>query len=1103
MYCGKCGKQNSEGIRYCVHCGADMAKQTPLPPASTPPAETIEDTAALRRELLDASKSTGKTDKPSTGAPHKPRMISADSVGLGKTLSGRYKIGERLGVGGMGEVFKATDAELNDLSVAIKILPPILAANTRSINRLRTEAAISLKLTHPNICRLHTFRVDGDVKFLVMEHIPGQTLEEMLDATDERKLPLAKILPIAGNVADALDFAHSQNPPILHRDIKPSNVMVTPHGVGKVLDFGIARELKDSMTRMTGKDTSGTLLYMSPEQFTGSTPTAASDIYSFAAMLYECICGHAPFWQGSIAHQLLNQTPTRMRGMPDHVNDALQAGLAKNGGDRPASARELVRLLEGRDKGIGESSGGVLSPGRAGSASPPPRQARRATDGAPRGKSRPPKGKTAHPRRKRTHAVLLLLLALVGIAVVGYRQGWWSKELLARLGWGPQAKSTQTPTGPGSKGSPKTGTITLDEAIAAQQKAESSWAKVKDVSGENRFEGKLRAAQTLLVSGEEKMKQTEYARAVAMFKDVETRCKEIEQSDIKRQQAITARIGADKARSAAETTGAAKLAAALWQGAEKTGKRAAGLLEADKFTDADAAWQQAQEEYGKAAVLAVLTAKVDVARKEWDEALKATDQASLDKYGGKQWLDTRSELARAQAAGLSEDAPAMWRQATKLLAGAWKEADKQAALEKEIAGYIASAEAAIASDKYADARTEADKVLALAPKHEAATFLGGKADAGAALAKARAALKPKPVEALTAVQGALAKLKQLTAEAPSDETLKAWLDEAEKLKLQLANIYRLDKRLDGHEKAVMAVDINAGGTEFVTGSSDATVRIWDPATGKVLRTILADGEVSSAVYCLDGSRLAWAVGAKLVTVDRAENARPVTHEGHLLAILAVAFSPDGKIIISCGEDDKLLVRDAAAGKVTATLENEDDATCLAFSPDGKTVVSGSGKLLVGKDEQLVRIWDVATGKCIHKLSGHSKTVRAVAFSADGKVVASGGDSGVILIHDAATGKELARLTEHEGAVSAIRFRKDGLRLASAGADKKVRMWDPVSGKCTQTLDGHTAWVRALQFSPDGKRLISAGDDKTVIIWALGLKPAPPKPPGPTPAGIRE
>jgi len=117
---------------------------------------------------------------------------------------------------------------------------------------------------------------------------------------------------------------------------------VTLSGQTKVLDFGIARELKDSLTRVTGRETSGTLLYMSPEQYSGRPPNPASDVYSFAATLYECLAGHPPFYQGAIGHQLLEVAPTAIPGLPAQVNEALLAGLAKEPSERPATAQDLV-----------------------------------------------------------------------------------------------------------------------------------------------------------------------------------------------------------------------------------------------------------------------------------------------------------------------------------------------------------------------------------------------------------------------------------------------------------------------------------------------------------------------------------------------------------------------------------------------------------------------------------------------------------------------------------------------------------------------------------------------------------------------------------------
>jgi serine/threonine protein kinase len=321
MFCGKCGTENADGVRFCVRCGADLAQQTPR---SGGPVETRDPGRTLSPDEVRPGATAGNEMRP------------------GVLLGGRYEVLELLGAGGMGEVWKARDAELG-ITVVVKVLPAVFAHNRRNIENLKREAALSLRLTHPNICRLYNFHSDGDLKFLVMEYIEGRTLEELLDAMPDRKLALEALLSIARQVAKALDVAHHQQPPILHRDIKPSNIMVTPSGQAKVLDFGIARELKDSLTRVTGRETSGTLLYMSPEQFSGRPPNPASDVYSFAATLYECLAGHPPFYQGAIGHQLLEVAPTAIPGLPAQVNGALLAGLAKEPSERPATAQELVK----------------------------------------------------------------------------------------------------------------------------------------------------------------------------------------------------------------------------------------------------------------------------------------------------------------------------------------------------------------------------------------------------------------------------------------------------------------------------------------------------------------------------------------------------------------------------------------------------------------------------------------------------------------------------------------------------------------------------------------------------------------------------------------
>jgi serine/threonine protein kinase len=261
-------------------------------------------------------------------------------------LAGQYRIVKKIGEGGMGVVYLAEDIELENRKVAIKALPDLHAGNIRAVENLRKEALTAIKLNHPNIIRLHGFHSDSNIKFLVMEYVDGQTLEERAIYNTKGRLTIEEIPPIAEQVASALDYAHKRNPPVFHRDLKPSNVMIDKNGKVKLLDFGVAREMKDSYTRITGKEASGTLLYMSPQQINGEKPNAAMDIYSFGVTIYECLAGRPPFFTGDIKYQILNKPAPLIEDVPEHVNLALQASLSKKESDRPVSAKAFIQMLK-------------------------------------------------------------------------------------------------------------------------------------------------------------------------------------------------------------------------------------------------------------------------------------------------------------------------------------------------------------------------------------------------------------------------------------------------------------------------------------------------------------------------------------------------------------------------------------------------------------------------------------------------------------------------------------------------------------------------------------------------------------------------------------
>jgi serine/threonine protein kinase len=229
---------------------------------------------------------------------------------IGRTL-GHYRIVGKIGAGGMGEVYRAHDDQL-DRDVALKVLPPGLLADEAARKRFRKEALALARLNHPNIETVYEFSTEDGVDFLALELIQGSPLSEMLR---RGTLPSTDTIPIAIQLARALAAAHEQH--VVHRDLKPGNLMITSDGRLKVLDFGLARllrpardlEMTVSVSEREGTF-SGTVPYMSPEQLRGEPADARSDIFSAGIVLYEMATGrrpfpqdHAPTLMGAILHE--------------------------------------------------------------------------------------------------------------------------------------------------------------------------------------------------------------------------------------------------------------------------------------------------------------------------------------------------------------------------------------------------------------------------------------------------------------------------------------------------------------------------------------------------------------------------------------------------------------------------------------------------------------------------------------------------------------------------------------------------------------------------------------------------------------------------------
>ncbi len=271
-----------------------------------------------------------------------------DRLRTGETFAGRYTIEAVLGRGGMGTVYKARDSELGEM-VAIKTLRPEMVKDADSRERFKDEIRLTRRITHRNVVRTHDFGESNGLWYLTMEYVEGLTVRELLDV--RRRLEVEPALAIGIQLAESLVVAHGMG--VIHRDIKPQNMLLDDAGVLKVMDFGVARLAESTASHTQDGMIVGTPMYMSPEQLTGETVDARTDLYSVGVVLFEILTGELPLHSPTVMGlftKVLGEPPKRpgalVEGVPPALDELIVQLLAKQAADRVPSAAVLVERLQ-------------------------------------------------------------------------------------------------------------------------------------------------------------------------------------------------------------------------------------------------------------------------------------------------------------------------------------------------------------------------------------------------------------------------------------------------------------------------------------------------------------------------------------------------------------------------------------------------------------------------------------------------------------------------------------------------------------------------------------------------------------------------------------